>query len=55
MQVVAKCQKCGREFVTEPAEYPARDPFWRRDKYDQRPKVLEECNGEIVPVVHETR
>jgi len=52
-EIVAKCLKCGREFITEPSRYPSFDPFWRRDKYEQKPRLFEECGGEIVPVRHD--
>lgn len=45
MKVVARCEKCGRGFVTRPAKEPAFDPFVPVGK-----RGGEACGGRIVPV-----
>lgn len=52
LPVVAKCQKCGRDFVTLPKEPAARDPWpdqreWQRTPTSER-KDLPPCGGAII-------
>jgi len=48
MPVVARCTKCGREFVTLPKEWPAYDPYWPRGTPNRLCiQQTRPCNGEI--------
>jgi rRNA maturation protein Nop10 len=52
LPVVAKCQKCGREFVTHPRKYPAHDPYldqceWGQSHVSLR-RELRSCGGLII-------
>lgn len=48
MKSVARCEKCGREFVTMPQKKDATDPFLPRGA--RRDSDSKECGGRIVPI-----
>lgn len=47
MQEVARCKKCGRGFVTLPAKWPARDPYWPQGILRSQWHTAKPCDGEI--------
>lgn len=53
-KTVARCSKCGRQFVSHPRHYPATDPFPSPEVYFSLPQAEREkippCGGEIKAV-----
>lgn len=45
--VVCRCKKCGREFVSVPARWPAFDPFLPRGTPRSALDDTPVCGGEI--------